>query len=758
MADSKGAIEDQTLEKQKKEYEEDLSKIKAEIKTYDELNLSELSDTELQKHQRKMENLKSRAQRLFDKLTREISKANDATEIGKRKKDLWEVFRDHVDGFKNELEGLLLAADKENYSRLGFVAKLFSSVPKDKQRKDESILFEKVSKNIGVLEKEYNKFKDKNESFEKSEYLGLRKIGMNLKEIQSLNDELMKHVKNREIYLDQIIHLAASRTNKDADDIRKDLFEAMGDRATSVVKINKENKKKFPEDLWSAVMELNDLAVSMNRFSSVAKSKLQETESEVKKYEEFRSKLKDEEIKRGSELRESIERKIKEEHAEFFNRNTRNVAALTANRALKTSLTPSEAEALIRKREFLDQLKIQQELSIQLGIEYSVGKNVLSLCKMGAIKAEQFSTAAWKGAVEVVDELGSQALHVVDMTLAAPVAMTMKAVNFSFNVVSTVFGIPGSILFERPRDFIVEQFSSDFKDFDKLTGTEKGLKIGKWFAGGILVLAASPLIIGGGVCRAISKGFDLLRQVCDYDRFSKKSRGFNTAAGTIGGLIMLALVIAAPFTLGFSLIPVAAVGIGLAVSTLYSARRAVTKAATAAKEVTNLELSEEDSIRLALYEYDNPAKLAAGVEKERRTSPVPGTELPDTAAQSAPTIAARVATLGIVGASSAPRVAADTTEGSKDRISAPAAQGAVAAQVAGLREKVADVKAELETAVAERKRMEDVDAKIGKEVLHAAPTSPAPQASAAAAAAAASPPTPKPDDKPSGKPPAPPSV
>jgi len=81
---------------------------------------------------------------------------------------------------------------------------------------------------------------------------------------------------------------------------------------------------------------------------------------------------------------------------------------------------------------------------------------------------------------------------------------------------------------------------------------------------------------------------------------------------------MLALAIAAPFTLGLSLIPLAALGIGLGVSTLYSAARATENAAKAAREVTNLRLSEEDAIRLALFDYDNSNKAAADKEAVRK--------------------------------------------------------------------------------------------------------------------------------------------
>jgi len=120
-----------------------------------------------------------------------------------------------------------------------------------------------------------------------------------------------------------------------------------------------------------------------------------------------------------------------------------------------------------------------------------VGENVVDLCKKGALKVEQFSEAAWAGAKEVMSELGSQALHVVDMTLAAPISIPVKATNATLSGLGSIFGWPGAYLFERPRDSILEDINNE-------NNLRAGLKIAAAFV-------LSPFVIFGGLCRGVGK-------------------------------------------------------------------------------------------------------------------------------------------------------------------------------------------------------------------------------------------------------------
>lgn len=617
MAQDKKALEEARLKELQatcKERLDNFQKQKTQL-IENKKNFSTMSEQNFLDYQKEVRHLSNDLIRWRERLKKDMLEIIDPEGVGKTENEILEEYIKRSKNFVNDLQELDESIQDEEYNRKNALSKLFSKARVEKQDSEELTQALELDKNIKDLHQNFKQFYDKNKTLIKTGYFGQREREMNAGELNQIKEELRDFVRERNRIIDNIIQLAALRMRKDPKKIKENLFENDPDKdnLARVLHMSQDNQEKFPKNLWIKLGNINSIALDANHLNVKIKEKLEDVDKKLKALEEVTKRVKSAEQKTKEKIVREVEMNFQKKRDELYYRNVRNVSALAANRLLYSSLTPAEAEKLRRKRAFFDELRVQQAMCHELNINFDVGQNILSLSKMGLLKAKQFSSAAWEGAKEVISELSDQGLHAIDMTLAAPIAIPVKLANAGFTSVSRFFGVPGAYFFERPRDFFLE----DIKGFDKLSAEEKAGKVIKWL---VLGLITSPITAFGAISRGISKVSDFFQKGFNYDRWAKNSRGFTTAAGAVGWFLILALVVAAPFTLGFSLlIPLGALGIGLAVSSAYSVRRAIKNGAKAASEaasdVSNLELSEKDSIRLAMFDYDNPEIAAADIKR-----------------------------------------------------------------------------------------------------------------------------------------------
>lgn len=567
----------------------------------------------------------------------EISKDDP---LGDQKREMWKELLGEVRRQELEISELSQAIDIEAYSRKNPVSQLFSTDPSKVTSQDEGQVkqFKEIQANTDGLVKQFNKFMKENKDFEKSKYFGMQKNKMGFDDLVTANDQIGAYLNQHRIELEKILNIVGPLTDEGTEAIRKRISDQIDRGETPNLHFSDKEGNKIPGQYLDVIATLNNMAAGINPFREELNKRITAAKNKNDQLKRMMSIVNSSNKVRAQEITNKIKSDLKVQRKKFFIEHTGNASALTTSRLLHSPLTPEEAVKLRRKREFFDEMRVQQAICNELGEgedkNYNVGDNIIALSKMGALKAEQFSTAVSAGVTEVIDELGSQALHAMDMVFSAPLAIVVKTINTGFRIGRAVFGAVGAYGFEAPRDYIKDNvidkirdnWNKDSREFGKLGGWEKAGKFFKW-AG--LATVGIPAAIGtavvlapGALCRAASKICEFVSKAFDYDRWVKKERDFTTFAGFFGGSLLyagaIACVILAPFTLGLSLIPLVGLGVGIGVSSVHSARRAAENAAKAVTEVRTLELSPEDSIRLALYDKDNPNSGEEKLSDEER--------------------------------------------------------------------------------------------------------------------------------------------
>ncbi len=548
-------------------------------------NLNSKTDQELEEYGKILRDLRSKIQNSLEEMRKAIQDVQPLG--GKAKKELLETFQDTLKDLTGEVNTSKANLDIEKFARYQAMSRV-QKWWKGPQLPSELSHLPKVEQEIDNLETNYGAFSKKVEEFKKRE--GLEKVEMNMSDLEYIEMELKRFSGSREQYLKNVVE-AASRVGIIMR-IEKKENELTG---MLVVDVKQYGDKVNP--FLASITTLNTLGESINALYTTTRKRQEETEVRVAKFKDNMEKIKKEALKIEKEVRSKVQAELKEKRDRVTN-SVKNLGALATTRARYTPLTSAEAEVLRRKREYFDELRIQQELSRRTNADFNLTGEIIALSKRGALKAEQISNVAISGATEVISELGAQGVHLADMTIGGPIAIPIKAVNGMFDFLAKITGYPGA-LFEKSRDDYLEMIQTDRDAWKKdNTGTlGQILGVGKW------ALAAIPYGIGmaiGGPFRLVSKICDGFRSIIDYDHLVKEHRALSWAAGAIGALALVGLTIG---TLGFIWIPIAG---GSGLGTAHSVKRAVERAAESAKEVINLELSPDNAQRLALYEYDNP--------------------------------------------------------------------------------------------------------------------------------------------------------